>query len=46
MKKIPIVLVKPSVGASTKWVYQNLRLDNIKKRPDTAIIIRAIEIVN
>lgn len=31
---VPVVLVKPRLGVSTAWVYQNLKLDAVKQRPD------------
>lgn len=37
-----IVLVKPRFGVSTRWVYKNLNLDKIKKRPDTKKLVRLI----
>ncbi len=37
-----VVLVKPPFGVSTKWVYQNLRWQEIQKRPDTGELIRAL----
>lgn len=41
---VDIVLVKPNVGVSTAWVYQNLRLQEIRRddRPDTRLLIQAI----
>lgn len=38
-----IVLVKPPFGVSTKWVYSNLKLDEVIKRPDVDAIIKALE---
>lgn len=38
-----IVLVKPKIGVSTAWVYNNLNLKNITSRPDTDSLIKAIE---
>lgn len=43
IKKTSIVLVKPNVGVSTKWVYQNLRLVDILERPDTEFLISLIQ---
>jgi 4-diphosphocytidyl-2-C-methyl-D-erythritol kinase len=37
-----IVLVKPHIGVSTPWVYQNLRLENIHKHPDTKLLTDCI----
>ncbi|HOM02656.1 MAG TPA: 4-(cytidine 5'-diphospho)-2-C-methyl-D-erythritol kinase [Acetivibrio sp.] len=39
---VDIVLVKPKVGVSTAWVYNNLKLDKISSRPDTDLLIKAI----
>ncbi|MDR0405330.1 MAG: 4-(cytidine 5'-diphospho)-2-C-methyl-D-erythritol kinase [Clostridiales bacterium] len=38
-----IVIVKPEFSISTKWVYQNLKLNEIKQRPDTNAMIDALE---
>jgi len=38
-----VVLVRPSEDVSTKWVYQNLDLGRIADRPDTALLVRALE---
>lgn len=43
LEGIDIVLVKPDFPVSTRWVYENLKLDLVEKRPDTAKIIGAIE---
>ena len=40
---INIVLVKPGIGVSTAWVYKNLNLEEITKRPDTQMLINAIK---
>jgi len=37
-----ILLAKPNFSISTKWVYQNLNVSNIKNRPDNAKIIEAL----
>ena len=29
-----IVIAKPAIGVSTKWVYQNLKVDLLEERPD------------
>lgn len=41
--KLHIVLVKPKIGVSTAWVYKKLDLDKITSRPDTELLIKAIE---
>jgi 4-diphosphocytidyl-2-C-methyl-D-erythritol kinase len=40
---IPVVLVKPRIGVPTAWVYKNLDLSSIDERPDTQLLINAIE---
>lgn len=40
---IPILLVKPRIGVSTAWVYKNFRLDKVLGKPDTSLLIKAIE---
>jgi len=40
---INVVLVKPRIGVSTAWVYKNLDLNAVLSRPDTDILIRAVE---
>lgn len=39
-----ILLVKPKIGVSTRWVYKNLNLDSICARPNTDMVIRSIAI--
>jgi 4-diphosphocytidyl-2-C-methyl-D-erythritol kinase len=43
--KVPLhlLLVKPDAMVSTAWVYGNLNLNSIDKRPDTRQMIKAIE---
>ncbi len=40
---VDIVLVKPKIGVSTAFVYNNLKLEKIMHRPDTDLIIEAIK---
>ncbi len=42
---VDIVLVKPEVGISTQWVYDNLKVNEISEgdRPDTKLLIEALE---
>lgn len=40
---IPVILIKPRIGVPTAWVYKNLDVNNVGKRPDTQMLIRAIE---
>jgi 4-diphosphocytidyl-2-C-methyl-D-erythritol kinase len=40
---LPLVLVKPSFGLSTALVYRSLSLEHIKKRPDLASLIKALQ---
>lgn len=42
LDNIDIVLVKPKIGVSTPWVFKNLNLDIIDKRPNTNLLIEAI----
>lgn len=42
-ESVPMVLVKPSFGVSTKEVYESLDINLIKKRPDTEKLIEFIE---
>lgn len=42
MQEVNVVLVKPKIGVSTAWVYNNLELDKIMDRPDTDALIVAI----
>lgn len=43
LPRIPVVLVKPKIGVSTAWVYKNLNLDKINVRPETELLIKAID---
>lgn len=40
---IPLLLVKPRIGVSTAWVYKNFDLGRVKERPDTRLLISAVE---
>ncbi len=40
---IPVILIKPRLGVSTAWVYKNFRLDKVGCKPDTSLLIKAIE---
>lgn len=42
LEETPILLVKPKIGVSTAWVYKNLNLEDIKVRPDTALLTEAL----
>jgi len=42
MPECHIVIVKPKIFVSTKMVYQNLKLDEIKRHPDTELVIQMI----
>ncbi|AUS98466.1 4-(cytidine 5'-diphospho)-2-C-methyl-D-erythritol kinase [Clostridium thermosuccinogenes] len=37
-----IVLIKPKIGVSTAWVYENLNVKKLTSRPNTNIIINSI----
>ena len=43
MVKCPVLIAKPSVSVSTKFVYQNLKLDENTKHPDIDALISAIK---
>ena len=38
-----VLIAKPNISVSTKWVYNNLNLKNIEKRPDTKLLLSSIE---
>ena len=40
--KCPVLIAKPPVSVSTKYVYENLKLDKIQKHPDIDGMIQAI----
>lgn len=42
LKCVPVVLIKPSFGVSTPWVFERLNIDKLGKRPNTIDVIRAI----
>ncbi len=39
---VDIMLVKPKIGVSTAFVYNNLKLEKVVNRPDTELIIQAV----
>lgn len=43
MIKCPVLIVKPQIAVSTKFVYQNLKLDEIVRHPNIDALIRNIE---
>ncbi len=46
LKPLPetyILLIKPRMGISTAWVYNNLNLSEIKERPDMNALLEAID---
>ena len=43
MVKCPILIAKPQISVSTKFVYENLKLDSIQKHPDIDGMLRDIE---
>lgn len=43
MVKCPVLIAKPGISVSTKWVYQNLKLDENTKHPDIKRQIEAIK---
>jgi 4-diphosphocytidyl-2-C-methyl-D-erythritol kinase len=46
MPECNILLVKPDISVSTKYVYENLHLDTVKAHPDIASMRKALEEVN
>lgn len=42
MIKCPVLIAKPSVSVSTKFVYENLKLDEHTVHPDIDVLIQAI----
>jgi 4-diphosphocytidyl-2-C-methyl-D-erythritol kinase len=49
LKSIPtthVVLAVPKISVSTKWVYENLNLGKVNKRPDIDLLLRAIKECN
>jgi 4-diphosphocytidyl-2-C-methyl-D-erythritol kinase len=42
LPRLHIVLIKPKIHISTKWVYENLDLDKVRQRPDTDRLLKAI----
>lgn len=43
---INIVVVKPKIAVKTAWVYKSLSLDMIDKRPDTDLLVDAVNSKN
>lgn len=43
MVKCPVLIAKPAVSVSTKFVYQNLKLDEGLPHPDIDSLVRAIQ---
>ena len=43
LPKLWLVLIKPPYGVSTATIYQALRVENIKKHPDTEAMLKAID---
>ncbi len=42
MVSCPVLIAKPPISVSTKWVYQNLKLDDGTKHPDIDRLIAAL----
>ncbi len=42
LKNAILVIAKPQFEVSTKWVYQNFKIENVKIHPDTDSVIKAI----
>ena len=43
LKNAYLVIAKPQYSVSTKWVYENFKMGNVAKHPDTKSVIKAIE---
>ena len=41
-----LIIAKPDFEVSTKWVYENFKMDNVSKRPQTSAVIDAVETGN
>ena len=46
MVKCPVLIAKPSISVSTKFVYQNLKLDDATIHPDIDLLIEDIKAKN
>ena len=46
MVKCPVLIAKPSISVSTKFVYQNLKLDDTTVHPDIDLLIEDIRAKN
>lgn len=46
MVKCPVLIAKPSISVSTKFVYQNLKLDDATVHPDIDLLIEDIKAKN
>ena len=46
MVKCPVLIAKPSISVSTKFVYQNLKLDDTTIHPDIDLLIKDIKAKN
>lgn len=46
MVKCPVLIAKPSISVSTKFVYQNLKLDDATVHPDIDLLIEDIRAKN
>ena len=46
MVKCPVLIAKPSISVSTKFVYQNLKLDDTTIHPDIDLLIDDIKAKN
>ncbi len=43
LEHVKLLICKPNIMVSTKWVYQNLDMDAVSKRPDTKTILNNLE---
>ncbi len=42
LKNAYLVIAKPQFSVSTKWVYQNFKMENVRNRPNTKLVIDSI----
>ncbi|WP_099191695.1 4-(cytidine 5'-diphospho)-2-C-methyl-D-erythritol kinase [Tepidibacter mesophilus] len=43
LRNVKILICKPDILVSTKWVYQNLDMNNVSRRPNTDNIVNTLE---
>lgn len=43
LRPVDILIVKPKIDVSTKWVYENFKIENVQNRPNINEIINSIK---